>query len=165
MEGFPDQSAKRHFILSRSTFIGSGRYNQHWLGDNESSWENIRWAITGTLNFSLFQIPFVGPDVCGFFGNYDKDGAIEGQEFCSRFHQAAAFLPFMRNHNIYKNDPEDEKKASDQDPRIFTDESYKKGALNAIYQRLSLSRYLYTTLYQQEFRGTPSLTAAAFQFP
>jgi len=59
---------KRTFLLSRSTFAGSGQYVQHWLGDNHRTWDDMRTSIAGVMNFNMFGIPFVGPDTCGFFG-------------------------------------------------------------------------------------------------
>jgi len=59
---------KRTFLLSRSTFAGSGKYVQHWLGDNHRTWEHMRSSIAGVMNFNMFGIPMVGPDTCGFFG-------------------------------------------------------------------------------------------------
>lgn len=56
---------KRTFILSRSTFAGSGKYVQHWLGDNDRNWESMRWSIAGIMNFNMFGIPMVGANVCG----------------------------------------------------------------------------------------------------
>jgi alpha-glucosidase (family GH31 glycosyl hydrolase) len=58
---------KRTFLLSRSTFAGSGQYVQHWLGDNHRNWDNMKWSIAGVMNFNMFGIPMVGPDTCGFF--------------------------------------------------------------------------------------------------
>jgi len=57
---------KRTFLLSRSTFAGSGQYVQHWLGDNHRNWDNMKWSIAGVMNFNMFGIPMVGPDTCGF---------------------------------------------------------------------------------------------------
>jgi alpha-glucosidase (family GH31 glycosyl hydrolase) len=67
----------RTFILSRSTFAGSGHYAQHWLGDNHRDWKNMQWSIAGVMNFNMFGIPMVGPDTCGF---YESDQVTETSE-------------------------------------------------------------------------------------
>lgn len=83
----------RSMIIARSNFAGSGRFTQHWLGDNYSTWQSMRDSIKGLFQFSAFQMPFVGADACGFSGNTDE-------ELCTRWMMLASLTPFFRNHNV-----------------------------------------------------------------
>uniref|UniRef100_A0A2K5L4M8 Sucrase-isomaltase n=1 Tax=Cercocebus atys TaxID=9531 RepID=A0A2K5L4M8_CERAT len=130
---------KRGFILTRSTFAGSGRHAAHWLGDNTASWEQMEWSITGMLEFGLFGIPLVGADICGFV-------AETTEELCRRWMQLGAFYPFSRNHNAdgYEH----------QDPAFFGQDSLLvKSSRHYLTIRYTLLPFLYTLFYKAHVFG------------
>lgn len=133
---FPE---KRSLILSRSTFAGSGKYAGHWLGDNAANWNDIKWAIPGMLEFSLFGIPYIGADICGFFDNTTE-------ELCRRWMQVGAFYPFCRNHNAENYEP--------QDPAYFGENSLLvNSSRHYLNIRYTLLPYLYTLFHKAHVYG------------
>lgn len=47
---------KRPFVLTRSTFAGTGQYASHWTGDNYRQWDFMRYSIASIMNFNMFGI-------------------------------------------------------------------------------------------------------------
>jgi len=82
----------RPFILTRSSFSGTGQFASHWLGDNWRDWNYMKYSVAGMMNMNMFGIPHVGADVCGFFGQTRDD------DMCSRWIQLATFYPLARAH-------------------------------------------------------------------
>lgn len=140
---------KRHFVLSRATVTGQGKYSFHWTGDNFSVWRDLKQSITDILNFNLFGMPMVGADICGFNGKTDV-------ELCARWSALGAFYPFSRNHNADN--------APDQDPAILG-QDVVDAAKHALKIRYQLLPYLYTLLYQSSITGIPVVRSLALEYP
>uniref|UniRef100_A0A8C6HZB2 Sucrase-isomaltase, intestinal n=1 Tax=Mus spicilegus TaxID=10103 RepID=A0A8C6HZB2_MUSSI len=130
---------KRSFILTRSTFAGSGRHAAHWLGDNTASWEQMEWSITGMLEFGMFGMPLVGADICGFLANTTE-------ELCRRWMQLGAFYPFSRNHNA--------EGYAEQDPAFWgADSLLVNTSRHYLTIRYTLLPFLYTLFYRAHAFG------------
>ncbi|KAL4237199.1 hypothetical protein ACF0H5_005579 [Mactra antiquata] len=136
--GVQAATGQRSFVLSRSTYPGSGKYTGHWLGDNNADWSDLQASIIGMLEFNLFGIPYVGADICGYWGN-------NVPELCMRWLQLGAFYPFSRNHNQYD--------AKDNDPGHFGG-LVAVAAREALQTRYWLLPYLYTLFYKAHTEGT-----------
>ena len=122
---------KRPFILTRANSLGTGNYAFHWLGDNFSKNNYIKYSISGIFNYNIFGIPLTGADICGF--NNNADGKL-----CARWYNVGAFYPFSRNHNS--------RSAKDQYPWTFG-QNIENIIKKDIMVRYSLIRYFYSQLF------------------
>jgi len=147
-EFFTEKIVKRPFLLSRSSFTGMGRYSNHWLGDNFSTFKNMTSSISGIFNFQMFGFNLVGADICGFISDTTDS-------LCARWTALGAFYPFSRNHN--------ELNAKNQEP-FNLGEYTLKVAKKAIRMKYSLLRYFYTQLYFSSIEGGAFFQPLFFQW-
>ena len=77
-------STERSFVLSRSTFAGSGATAAHWMGENTRNWDEMKYSIAGVMNFNMFGIPMTGPTTCGYYKD-ESIGAVEQRQLCARW--------------------------------------------------------------------------------
>ncbi|KAK0082860.1 hypothetical protein PV325_009722, partial [Microctonus aethiopoides] len=128
---------KRAFAVSRGTWIGLGGYAAHWTGDVYSTWHDLKMSIPEILSFSLYQIPMVGADICGFNSNTTK-------ALCNRWMQLGAFYPFSRNHNSDDT--------IEQDPVAMGD-LVVKSSIKALTIRYRFLPYLYSLFFRASVFG------------
>ncbi|MFN3929784.1 MAG: TIM-barrel domain-containing protein, partial [Thermoflexus sp.] len=130
---------RRPFLLTRSGWAGVQRYAWSWTGDTESTWAMLRQTISVVLGLGLSGIPYTGPDIGGFSG-------APSAELFVRWFQAAAFMPFFRNHAA-KDTPR-------REPWVFGEP-----ALSIIREflrlRVRLLPYLYTLAWETSQTGAP----------
>jgi alpha-glucosidase (family GH31 glycosyl hydrolase) len=146
---FKSKLNKRTFIITRSTLPGSGRYSYHWLGDNHSTWEYLKYSIGGIFNANMFGLTIAGSDICGFLEDTNE-------ELCARWTQLGTLYPFSRNHNDIKS--------IDQEPWAFG-ETLLTTVDWSIRVKYGLMHYYYSNIFDIGINGGVFFKPAFFEFP
>jgi alpha-glucosidase len=126
------------FILTRSSFYGSGRYTAHWTGDNDATYEFMALSIPTIINSGLYGMPMAGADICGF-------GSDTTEELCARWFQLGALYPFSRDHNT--------EGAKSQEPWAFGATLLETASINIHFKYAFLKHY-YAQFLKQGGTGT-----------
>ncbi len=138
----------RPFVVSRSGFVGSGRYGAIWHGDNSSNFHWLKLSIPMALNLGLSGVPFNGADVGGFFHDTHRTLMIAWMK-------AAFLLPFFRNHTVLHSMP--------QEPWVFDADAV---AILREYIRLryTFRPYLYNLFVAHEQTGEAIVRPLFYDF-
>jgi len=98
----------RPFVVSASTFAGTGRHAYHTVTRNNRTWQDMRNSIASIMNFNMYGMPMTGADVCGHYALPSSAATNKDQaEICEEWLKLAAFQPFARlnfGNETYEND-------------------------------------------------------------
>ncbi|XP_046483150.1 neutral alpha-glucosidase AB [Neodiprion pinetum] len=139
----------RPFVLTRSFFAGSQRYGAMWTGDNTGEWNHLRISYPMCLSLAVSGFSFCGADIGGFFKNPDNELFI-------RWNQAAAWLPFMRQHSHIET--------KRREPWVFGDNTL--GIVRETLKRRYAYLPLWYTLFREhEISGIPVIRPIWAHYP
>jgi alpha-glucosidase len=141
---------QRPFLLSRSASPGTQRYAQTWSGDNETSWNTLRYNIPMGLGMGLSGFPNIGHDVGGFAGPQPS------AELLVRWVQNGVFHPRFTIHSWNSDGTVNEPWMYPEVLPIIRE---------TIEFRYRLLPYLYSLFFAAYQTGTPIIHPLVYQFP
>jgi alpha-D-xyloside xylohydrolase len=161
-----EATGKRPFVLSRSSFVSTGKHGAKWTGDNAATWQDLKASIVGIMDFNMFGVPMIGADICGelsddVFWDYHSCNNLVGhmmnttEELCARWIEVGAYYPFARDHST-KKVPSHE---------LYLWPSVTEAAKKALKLRYMLLPYLYTLFADAHAHGSPVVKSLWMNYP
>ena len=139
---------RRHYILSRSSYIGMHRQAALWTGDNASWWEHLALNLKMLMSLNMCGFFFVGADIGGFNANASP-------ELFVRWMQLAIISPLFRNHSSIGT--------RNQEPWEFGDKILKI-VRQILKLRYALIPYLYSEYMKARENSIPFLRPLIFDY-
>ena len=141
----------RYFIMSRSGYTGSAKYNiSVWSGDSTSSFMNFRKQMAIGINSGLSGFSYWGSDVGGFVSG---EKPVK-EELFIRWMQFGMYTPVFRTHGAM----------SPREPWIYGEETTKQ-LKSCIEKRYNLMPYIYSLAYETYSKGIPMMRPLFFEHP
>ena len=146
--------------FSRAGSTGAGSFPCHWAGDEDSTWEAYRAAITAGLTAGVSGVVYWGWDHGGF------SGEVPDAELYLRTAEQACFCPIMQYHAEYNHHREPNR---DRTPWNIADRAGDAWVI-PLYRRLAtLRERLVEELDSQARRGIehglPLMRALCLEWP
>ncbi|VDP16124.1 unnamed protein product, partial [Soboliphyme baturini] len=135
-------------IISQSTFPSSGRFAGHWLESTYAKWTDLKGSIIDVLEFNLFGIPYVGPDMCTLSGDMQE-------ELCVRWLQLGAFFPLARIRS----------ERGEFSKYLMKWSRAGQVARDSLLLRYTYLPYIYTQFYRAKYFHEPVIRPLFYEFP
>jgi alpha-glucosidase len=138
------------YLVSRAGCAGMQRYVQTWTGDNDTSWETLRWNIRMGLGLALSGVSNIGHDVGGFAG------PAPDRELLLRWIGFGVFMPRFSIHSWNAD-------GSTTEPWMFPDAMDTVRALFSL--RETLRPRIAEALADYRDRYVPAIRPTFYDFP
>lgn len=90
-------AGKAPVTFSRAGFAGSQAHGAFWAGDEDSTWDGYRSAVTAGITAGACGVVYWGWDLAGFSGD------VPDAELYLRASAAACFMPIMQYHSEFNH--------------------------------------------------------------
>jgi len=173
-KGFADKMAElgnapgEFLLLSRSAWAGTASHGSAlWSGDIESSWAELKTAVTVGQGVGLSGIPLWTTDIGGYGGGDPSNPSF--QQMIVRWFQFGAFCPLFRLHGHRAGGPPaDQCGATNGDNEVWNlapEKDHYDAIVASMELREELRSYVAEINNVSVVTGLPMMRAMVLEFP
>ena len=151
---------KRPFLVTRSTFTGTGQFASYAIKSKYRTWASLQNAIPHLMTMNMMGFTHSGVDVCGLIDDKDNARTTMNEELCLRWIQLATFFPLARHSQDF----------SPSSPYVtgplgFHDDIKRTAVKLSMRDRMQYLRFMYTCLFESYEYGGTCIDSLIFHFP